>query len=63
MLAENRRFARELDRLGIGSHYAVIRGGHDWALWRAQAAKALYAASVHLVMPGATAKPGPSGHA
>jgi enterochelin esterase-like enzyme len=63
MLAENRRFARELARLRIGSHYAVIRGGHDWALWRAQAAKALYAASVRLVRSGATAQPGSSGHA
>jgi enterochelin esterase-like enzyme len=63
LLAQNRRFARELARLRVGSHYAVLRGGHDWALWRAEAAKALYAASVRLVPPGAGAKAGSGGHA
>ena len=49
LLAQSRKFAGELARLRIPSHYVVIRGGHDWALWRGQAAKALYAASVRLV--------------
>ena len=51
LLTQNLQFADELHLLGIGSHYVVVRGGHDWALWRAQAAKALYVASGHLVPP------------
>jgi enterochelin esterase-like enzyme len=48
LLAQNAAFARGLARLGIPSHYMVVRGGHDWALWRGEAAKALYAACRHL---------------
>ena len=55
LLAQNRQFAEELHRLGIGSHYVVVRGGHDWALWRGQAAKALYVASERLVPPPSAA--------
>jgi enterochelin esterase-like enzyme len=51
LLAQNRRFASELARLRVASHYTVIRGGHDWALWRGQAARALYVASTRLVRP------------
>jgi enterochelin esterase-like enzyme len=51
LLPQNAAFAHELARLHIGSHYEVVRGGHDWALWRGQAAKALYAACVHLKPP------------
>lgn len=54
MLPQNAAFERELVRLRIPSHYLVVHGGHDWALWRGQAAKALYVASVHLVPPART---------
>jgi enterochelin esterase-like enzyme len=53
LLPQNEQFAHELARLGIAVHYAVVRGGHDWALWRGQAAKALYAASERLAAPNA----------
>ena len=49
LLPQNAGFERELERLRIPSHYTVVRGGHDWALWRGQAAKALYVACEHLV--------------
>jgi enterochelin esterase-like enzyme len=51
LLPQNVQFARELGRLHVGSHFYVVRGGHDWALWRGQASAALLAASAHLV-PG-----------
>ncbi len=51
LLPQNVQFARELARLGISSHFSVIRGGHDWALWRGQASNALLAASTHMVPP------------
>jgi enterochelin esterase-like enzyme len=51
LLAQNAAFERELARLHIASHYAVVRGGHDWALWRGQAARALYAACEYLTPP------------
>ena len=46
---QNVRFARELQRLGIHYRFFSIRGGHDWALWRGNAARAYLAASRHLV--------------
>jgi enterochelin esterase-like enzyme len=49
LLGQNEQFERELVRLGISSHFSVLRGGHDWALWRGDAANALLAASEHLV--------------
>jgi enterochelin esterase-like enzyme len=49
--AQNQAFARELEQLRIRHRFAVHRGGHDWALWRAQAANALLAASKHLGGP------------
>jgi enterochelin esterase-like enzyme len=48
MRAQNQAFAQQLARLGIGHRFEMHRGGHDWALWRAQAADALIAASKHL---------------
>jgi enterochelin esterase-like enzyme len=51
LLAQNAAFARELARLHVASHYYVVRGGHDWALWRGQAARALIAACARLVPP------------
>jgi enterochelin esterase-like enzyme len=48
MLRQNQAFARQLGALGIEHRFRVYRGGHEWALWRAQAANALLAASNHL---------------
>jgi enterochelin esterase-like enzyme len=55
LLLQNEQFARELARLGISSHFSILRGGHDWALWRGDAANALLAASEHLAPPAAPA--------
>lgn len=44
LLRQNVAFARELTRLGIQHRLLVLRGGHDWSLWRGQAANALLAA-------------------
>jgi len=41
---QNVAFARELTRLGVWHRFRVLRGGHDWSLWRGQAADALLAA-------------------
>jgi enterochelin esterase-like enzyme len=48
MRAQNTSFARQLRNLGVAHKFTLYRGGHDWALWRAQAADALLAASRHL---------------
>jgi enterochelin esterase-like enzyme len=48
LLGQNAAFSRELARAGIAHHFYVLRGGHDWALWRSQAFRALLAASRHL---------------
>jgi len=56
LLPQNREFEQELSRLRIGSHFAVVRGGHDWALWRGQAAKALLAACKRLLLPSYQAR-------
>jgi len=45
---QNAAFARELDGLHVDHRYFVVRGGHNWALWRGNAAAALLAASRHL---------------
>ena len=45
---QNAALAAELARFGIPHRYLVRRGGHDWALWRGNAAAAYLAASVHL---------------
>jgi len=59
LLRQNLAFARELAKLRIPVHYSVVRGGHDWALWRGQADNALLAASERLVAPtGARHVPG-----
>jgi enterochelin esterase-like enzyme len=41
---QNAAFAAELARLGIEHRYFEVRGGHNWALWRGNAARALLAA-------------------
>jgi len=42
--SQNAQFAAELTRVGIRHRYFVVRGGHNWALWRGNAARALLAA-------------------
>jgi enterochelin esterase-like enzyme len=49
LLGQNRRFAAELKRLHLASHFYVVVGGHDWRVWRGQASRALLAAGLHLV--------------
>lgn len=45
---QNAAFAAELRRAGVAHRFRLVRGGHNWAIWRAQAANALLAASSHL---------------
>ncbi len=45
---QNGDFARLLKRERIPHRYFLVQGGHNWALWRGQAANALLAASTHL---------------
>lgn len=42
---QNAAFAKLLARDGLAHHYYVVRGGHNWALWRGNAARALLVAS------------------
>ena len=44
-LAQNRSFAQQLTSLGLRHRFFVVRGGHNWALWRGNAARAYLAAS------------------
>jgi len=46
--AENAAFAAELARAGVPHRFRLVRGGHNWAIWRDQAAGALLAASKHI---------------
>jgi enterochelin esterase-like enzyme len=46
--AQNATFADQLARAGVRHRFFTVRGGHNWALWRGQAARALIAASRHL---------------
>ena len=43
--AQNARFAAELAALGIPHRFFLVRGGHNWALWRGNAARAYLAFS------------------
>lgn len=45
---QNLRFASALQRAGIPHRFFLVRGGHNWALWRGNAANALLAASRRL---------------
>jgi enterochelin esterase-like enzyme len=47
-LPQNAAFATALSHAGIPHRFFVVRGGHNWALWRANAARAYLAASDHL---------------
>jgi enterochelin esterase-like enzyme len=46
--AQNEAFAHQLGSFGIAHRFFVLHGGHDWSLWRGQAANALLAVSGHL---------------
>jgi len=48
LLPQNEQLLRLAKALGVSSHFSVLRGGHDWSLWRGHAAFALLAASAHL---------------
>jgi enterochelin esterase-like enzyme len=45
---QNAAFAAALARARIPHRYRVVRGGHNWAIWRAQAADALIVAARRL---------------
>jgi len=45
---QNTAFAQALVRYGVAHRISIVRGGHNWAIWRDQAAAALLAASRHL---------------
>jgi enterochelin esterase-like enzyme len=47
-LPQNRAFATELGQAGITHRFRIVHGGHNWALWRGNAALAYLAASRHL---------------
>ncbi len=48
LLPQNREFAAELDRAGIANRFFVARGGHNWAIWRGNAARSYLAAARRL---------------
>jgi enterochelin esterase-like enzyme len=45
---QNAAFADALGRAGLAHRFFMVRGGHNWALWRDNAARALLAASKRL---------------
>jgi enterochelin esterase-like enzyme len=45
---QNAAFAADLGRYRVAHRFHVVRGGHNWAIWRDQAAAALLAASRHV---------------
>ena len=45
---QNRAFGAALARAGIEHRFFLVRGGHNWGLWRGQASRALLAAATHL---------------
>jgi enterochelin esterase-like enzyme len=47
-LKQNDRFARTLTELHLPYRYAVVRGGHNWAIWRGRAVDAYLAAAKRL---------------
>ena len=46
--SQNQAFASALRRAGIAHRFFLVRGGHNWALWRGNAARALLAISTRL---------------
>jgi len=47
-VGQNTAFAAQLRRLRLPHHYFVVRGGHNWAIWRGNASRALIAMSKRL---------------
>jgi enterochelin esterase-like enzyme len=47
-LPQNEKFAALLAQDGVAHRFYLVRGGHNWALWRGNAADAYLAASRHL---------------
>jgi enterochelin esterase-like enzyme len=47
--SQNAAFASALDQEQLPHRFFVVRGGHNWALWRGNVARALLAASRRLV--------------
>jgi enterochelin esterase-like enzyme len=45
---QNKAFAGALAQQHLAHRFYLVRGGHNWALWRGNAARALLAASRHL---------------
>jgi enterochelin esterase-like enzyme len=45
---QNAAFARLLARDRVAHRYLLVRGGHNWAIWRGEAMPALLAATRHL---------------
>ena len=46
--SQNEAFAAELRRNGVPHRYFEADGGHNWALWRAEAVPSFLAASEHI---------------
>ena len=51
---QNQSFVSELEQHGIAHRFRIVHGGHNWALWRGNAADAYLAASKHLGGVGGT---------
>jgi enterochelin esterase-like enzyme len=49
--SQNAAFASALGQADLAHRFFLVRGGHNWALWRGNAARALLAASRRLVGP------------
>jgi enterochelin esterase-like enzyme len=47
-LNQNNRFAQTLTQLHLPHRYTVVRGGHNWGIWRGRAVDAYLAASKRL---------------
>jgi enterochelin esterase-like enzyme len=45
---QNEAFARALTSAGVAHRFFLVRGGHNWALWRGNAARSYMVASEHL---------------
>jgi enterochelin esterase-like enzyme len=46
--SQNEAFARLLSRYGVAHHFFVVRGGHNWGVWRTYAPHAYLAAASRL---------------
>jgi enterochelin esterase-like enzyme len=46
--SQNEAFAAQLTALGISHEFFLVRGGHNWAIWRSQAERALTVAGTRL---------------